>query len=194
MDYQIKNTTSRILNQIWNNGTPNKAVLAALRDSRSILSKKATVVWPIMLSAMNGKYLSRTGKPTKEEQAVFAALHCFAVFQQGKSQFTYEQSGENLNGLSLFSALAKLRTAEQNNIAIDRRIQNTLGTTNFSNVTNSLNQLIRILKSKATTVTIDFAELSQDLYFFQMSSEAARRVCLKWGQQYFAVYDKNKEK
>lgn len=193
MDYQIKNMAVHVLKKLWNNGNPNKAVLAGLRKSRDLASKNATVVWPVMLSVMDPQYLSSNGQPTKAERAIFATLHCYAIFQQGNNQCVYEPSGKDQRGLNLFRALAQLRLAQRDSAAIDRRVQNILGTMNFNNVTNSLNHLISILKSKSSTITVDFAELSQDLYYFQISNEASRRICLKWGQQYFATYNQDIE-
>ena len=181
---RIETATSRIIHQIWGNGNPNKAVLAALRNTNDILNKKATVVWPLLLDALEKNDLSKNGHPTSAEQAVFAALHCYAVYQQG-NQDCCEYADKDHDGKPLFKALAKLRNDPMTRAAIDRRVQNVLGNTNPGSVINAVGHLTSILKSHTSQELINFAQLGQDFYYLQFSNESAREVSLKWGQQYY---------
>lgn len=195
MKARIRRVTAQIILQIWANGVPNKAMLSALRSSNSILNRNATVVWPALLSNMEKSDLSYNGMPTYAEKAVYAALHCYAVYQQGNtSQLVYEAASDgDEKGKELFSALTELRKTEDGQKALDRRVQVVLGNSNAESAINEIYHLVAIFKAKAPQRKIDFAQLGQDLYYMQLNRELARQVCLKWGQQYYQVFsDKDK--
>lgn len=191
MKSRIRRVTAQIILQIWANGAPNKAILAALRSSNSILNRNATVVWPMMLSNMEKDDLSRNGIPTCAEKAVYAALRCYAIYQQGNTgHFVYASANdENANGKELFGALAGSRKNTDTQKALDRRVQSVLGNSNADSAVNAIYHLVAILKSKAPQEVVDFARLGQDLYYMQLNRELARQVCLKWGQQYYRAFN-----
>ena len=185
MNNEVRRATARIINELWNNGNPNKAALAGLRNSQTINSRQAVSVWPLMFSAMEQSSLSRNGRPTKEEKAIFTALRCFAVYQQGNDTLMASSSDNNVNGQV---TLSRLRKDDHVRNSLDRRVQAMLVTNNFDAVTNSLAHLTPILKGQGGKQPIDFADLAQDLYNYQGhfgTSNGARRIALKWGQQYF---------
>ena len=183
--------TARIIDQLYGDGTPDKGALAELRRTTAITDKGAEKIWPLIFSAV--PKLSTNGKPTKLETAVYTALHCYAAFQQGNDSFVFgqiprlkdkEESREN--GVSIFTALRKIKINDSNEKkALDRRVTALLATTNISSATNSINHLVSILKGKKMGEKIDFAQLAEDLYNFQLSTKNARFVALKWGKDYY---------
>lgn len=183
--------TARIINQLYGDGTPDKGALAELRRTTAITDKGAEKIWPLIFSVV--PKLSTNGKPTKLETAVYTALHCYAAFQQGNDSFVFgqiprlkdkEESREN--GVSIFTALRKMKIIDSNEKkALDRRVTALLATTNISSATNSINHLVSILKGKKMGKKIDFAQLAEDLYNFQLSTKNARFVALKWGKDYY---------
>lgn len=187
MSKHIQKVTEQIINRIWNNGAPNKATLAALRTSSSILGHNASEIWPLLLSSMSEDDLSKDGQPTYAEKAVYVALRCYAIYQQGNDTLVYGRANdtENAKGDTFFNALAILRKNDETRKAIDRRVQIVLGNSNFRSLENSSYHLISILKGKVNNEQIDFAQFAQDLYYFQMNSDMSRQICLKWGQQYY---------
>lgn len=189
MTAKIRSVTARIIRQLWSDGAYDKATLAALRSSNSILNRNATAGWPLLLSNMEKGELSRDGRPTYAEQAVYAALRCYAIYQQGKNSehLVYAPAGKDGDGQELFTTLSGLRKVEDTRQALDRRVQTVLGNSNPESVINTIYHLVAILKSRSSQATIDFARLAQDLYYFQLNSELARQICLKWGQQYYYV-------
>lgn len=191
----IKCETARIIKQIWSDENPNKAVLAALRNSTNILNKKATIVWPLMLAAMNEKELSKNGKQTVAETAIYSALHCYAIYQQSDDNRLVYGSSEK-SGKDFFVALSNLRRDADMRQALDRRVQTILGNSNTVSVINTIYHLTEILKANNNNnrLLIDFARLSQDLYYFQFGNTSARMVCLKWGQQYYRVIKEEEKK
>jgi len=78
-----------------------------------------------------------------------------------------------------------MRKNEDTRVALDRRVQPLLATTNAASVINGLSHLVSILKANGSAQKIDYAHLAQDLYGLQGSYERANRVRLIWGQQYF---------
>ena len=180
-DWNISKITNNIIeNRLYDNGNFDKGALASLRGSNSLLSKKATAVMPIMLSKLPKNSLSVDGTPTYAENAVFTALRCYAIYQQGNDHYVNGSSSK-----SIFEALAQLSQNDDLRDALDRRMSISLGSTNFNGVSNSIIHLLQILKSHDRNQTLNFASLAQDLYNFQFSFENARKVCLRWGRQYY---------
>ena len=180
-DWNISKITNNIIeNRLYDNGNFDKGALASLRGSNSLLSKKATAVMPIMLSKLPKNSLSVDGTPTYAENAVFTALRCYAIYQQGNDHYVNGSSSK-----SIFEALAQLSQNDDLRDALDRRMSISLGSTNFKGVSNSIIHLLQILKSHDRNQTLNFASLAQDLYNFQFSFENARKVCLRWGRQYY---------
>lgn len=187
MNHRIAKATSKMIMQLYNNGNPNNAVLASLRTSQSVDDHNATDVWPVMFSNLESSDLSKNGLPTYAEIAVYTALRCFAIYQQGHGQTCmYASSLSDGGGQTLFKALAKLRQGGNLSDSLDKRIQNVLATNNLQMTINIVVQLISILKQQDSVMKIDFARLAQDLFYFQISPDSARRVHLMWGQEYFA--------
>lgn len=185
MTSEIANTTAKIISALYGNGAPDKASLASLREAETIDSRRAHDVWPILFSEMDERYLSKdVGKPTSAENAIYTSLRCYSIYQQGIDHNVYASKGTE--GLALFVALAKLRNNEEIRNALDRRVQNLFSNRNILSVIKSVTQLVRILKSNDRNLLIDYADLAQDLYYFQNSFESSKRVFLKWGQQYYS--------
>lgn len=187
MSYEIEQTTRRIIYTLYREGNPNKAVLANLRDAVNMTSRRAQMVWPVMMANLPKEQLSRDGVPTRAEVAVYTAIRFYAIHQQGKSQLVYGPANGDAEtgGASLMSALANLRRNEDLRTALDRRVKPLLATTSITGVVNELTHLVNILKAKSENQRIDYAQLAQDLYGLQASYEQANRVRLRWGQQYF---------
>lgn len=194
MENSITVPVGRILRQLYGNGNLNKAVLASARHAASMTSPQAQAVWPVIMSELPQPLLSRNGEPTYAETATYTAIRLYAIQQQGIETCVYapaySKSTEEAEGMTVFSALAGLRQNEDTKTALDRRVQTVLGTTNVDSVINSLNHLVAILKSNQRSHPIDYAQLANDLFYFQMSYEQATRVRLNWGRQYF--YSANK--
>ena len=68
---------------------------------------------------------------------------------------------------------------------IDGRVKPLLETTNINTVINSLNHLVSMIKGTKRKVKIDYAQLAQELFWFQVSFEQASQVQMAWGQKYF---------
>ncbi|BDR60579.1 type I-E CRISPR-associated protein Cse2/CasB [Lactobacillus xylocopicola] len=202
--------TSSMIMQMHESGN-YRGVLASMRGAASFASPKAQAVWPIMMETLETDMLSKNGKPSYAEKAIYAALRIYAIHQQGKDELVYGhiQRKNKLNakaadkveadstkkqeaGSDFFTALAELRKNENLEVALDRRVRQTLATTDVNSVINSLNHLIGIIKANNSRVKIDYGKLAEDLYRFQMSYESANKVRLDWGQKYYGYNKKTK--
>lgn len=196
----IRAITGRIIYQLYNNGNVNRGALATLRRTTSITDKGAEKIWPFIFEEIDKKsvILSKNGKPTKQENAIYTALHCYAMFQQGNDndcvyasmpiskQDKNEENTKEEYGVTLFNALRQIRNSDSKIAdALDRRVTALLATTNIGSAINSITHLVNILKGKKIVTKIDFAQLASDLNVFQSNSKAAREIALKWGQDYY---------
>lgn len=191
MKSYLGSMTARVINNLYNKGNSDKATLAALRSCTSLLSPKAIRVWPLLLSNLRTKDLSNDGSLTYSEKASFAALHAYAIYQQGSDQLVFASQKDK--GQSICHALASLRNKDDLRTALDRRMQVLLMSTNFDSLTNNLFQLIKILKAQRSGILLDFAQLTEDLFYFQTSNQVARKICLKWGQEYYRTVANSKK-
>lgn len=188
MTFEISKTTDLIIHRLYGAGNQDKASLAALRGAMSLSSPRAQKAWPVLIDNLDEKMLSRNGQPTYAEIAIFTAVHFYAIHQMSEANCVYGRYSKDAtddSGVPLFRALNTLRQNEGTKEALDRRVQALLGTTNVDSVIHGAAQLVRILKSNKKLQKVDYAQLAQDLYWFQMSYEQANRIRLKWGQQYF---------
>lgn len=184
---KIEKVTDHAIRSLWREGNPNKAVLAGVRGAASLDSRRAQPVWPVMMASLDANMLSRDGRPTYAETAVYAALRFYAIHQQGRDQFAYgsARSDDQTKGTGLFKALAQLRSQPDRRDALDRRVKALLATSNVTSMIQSLSHLVSILKAASPAVKIDYAALAQDLYDAQFGTSAANQVHLRWGQRYY---------
>lgn len=195
LSVNVEKSTTEIIRKLHEREGNDKAVLAALRRSNSILSRQATIVWPMLFGYVKEKEAFGTDrKQTAAEKAIFTALRCYAAFEQGNdSERDREYNNEDSD--SLFRNLSFLRKDEQLREALDRRVQAVLSTTNIEAVTKAVVSLTKIVKANNPAASINYPGLAKDLYEFQYGFESARKVAIKWGRDYFWLNDKvnNKE-
>lgn len=196
MAFEIEKATERIIRQLYNNGDTDKASLSALRSATTIDGYRAQKVWPVFLSNLDEKWLSKNGKATREETAIFAAVRMYALHQQASdfcvfSRRNYsDKKDDEKNGRELFESLNLLKQGTDSHEALDRRVQALLGTNNISATIDQLIHLMQIIKSKKTGIQIDYARLAGDLYKFQFGYRQANEVRLRWGEQYYRTFKK----
>lgn len=203
MPKTVRTITQGLIRTLYNEGNLNRAVLANLRGSTKITDIRAQAIWPLMLSRLEDNMLSYTGQPTKQEIAIYSALHFYALCQQGNDYLVYgpapkknstkeesdsvqSNSDRSKEGILLFKALAALRANKDNRDGLDRRVQNLLALTEISGTVNGLSHLIGILKARSESeLKIDFGQVAQDLYDAQQNYQQFAQIRLLWGQQYF---------
>lgn len=196
MAFEIEKATERIIRQLYNNGDTDKASLSALRSAATIDGYRAQKVWPVFLSNLDEQWLSKNGKATREEAAIFVAVRMYARHQQASDSCVFgrrnysDKKGEETNSRELFEALNWLKQGTDSHEALDRRVQALLGTNNYNAVIDQLVHLMQIIKSKKTGIKIDYARLAGNLYKFQFGYRQANEVRLRWGEQYYRAFKK----
>lgn len=162
-----------------------KAVLSHLRHSIGRDISETVEIWPLVFAEVPLEYLSTSGKPTHQENAILASLQLYALHQQGKSKSVHESPGNSVG-----KALHEIRNSE--NTALDRRFNVLITSGNFKELITHLRHLISIFKQKSDT-KIDYAKLAEDFYWYQRSPESANRMRMRWGQDYYFYQSKEKE-
>ncbi|QMU08780.1 type I-E CRISPR-associated protein Cse2/CasB [Levilactobacillus suantsaii] len=186
--YEVEKITANIIGELYNHGNLNKGVLASIRDSATLVGPRAQAAWPVMMMYLTPQMLSKTGQPTLAETAIYTAMRLYAIHQQSKDQLVYGSafdSNKELKGKSLFVALAELRQDDDTRVALDRRVQQLLGTTNVNSIITGITHLVGMLKANNWAQKIDYAQLAQDFHSLQAGYDQANRVRLRWGQAYF---------
>lgn len=165
------------------------AMLARLRHSVGKPIDEAKEVWPILFENLPEKFLSQFDEASYEEIAILTAIQLYALYQQGRSQSVFDKNAEKYQNIGY--SLKNLRKREDT-IAVDRRFNTMITASTFDELNYHLRHLVILLKSKSPETKIDFARLSDDLYWFlQNDSEAVR---LKWARQYYKRSIKEEEK
>lgn len=162
-----------------------KAVLSHLRNSIGRDISETVEIWPLFFEEVPLEYLSTSGTPTHQENAILASLQLYALHQQGKSKSVHEASGNSVG-----KALHEMR--DVNNTALDRRFNALITSGNFKELTTHLRHLISMLKQEAAA-KIDYAKLAEDFYGYQRWPESANRMRMRWGQDYYFYQTKEKE-
>ncbi len=202
---KVANVMGKIIikfhNTLDTSGT--RASLANLRNSIGRNLSDTVDVWPEVFSEMPSEFLSRNGKITGEENAIFSALQLYALHQQGSvesvhSPFVPEYENEDQKKIINFPedlgiSLNKLRREVEDSNSLDRRFNAMITSKNFDEIIIHLRHLIKILKGKSS-IKIDYVKLAEDLYWIQKSTGEQTR--LKWGQNYYRIRkeDKNNDK
>lgn len=193
MAQNVAIATRKIINALYNYGNWDKAALSNLRSASSIDSPRAMSVLPTFMMYMGEDMLSKNGKPTFAETAIYASVRLFAIHQQSKDKLVFGPSGADSDsgGLSYFEILRELRKNPETRDRLDKRVQPILSSTSFPSIVNSLNQLTGMIRSSGLTTPVDYAQLAQDLFRFQLSFESANNVRFRWGQAYYRFFPEN---
>lgn len=164
-----------------------KATLSRLRNSIDQDISETIEIWPLMFEEMPIGYLSKSGEPTYEENAILTALQLYALHQQGNSNSVHESSGNSVG-----KALRDIRNTNDS-VSLDRRFNVMITADSFTELSTHLRHLISILKQK-TGPKVDYAKLSEDFYWYQISPKAANNMRMRWGQDYYKQSEKKEGK
>lgn len=189
MSNKISNATWDTIYHLWHDGDPDRATLSALRNTSNLNSPTAAHVWPTLLTAVPKEYLSRDGKPTYAENAIFTSLNIWARYQQSISDQLMANSKIN-GGMPIMSLLAATKKDADDAKDPVNDLQKLV--TYQSTIITLKSLIFRI--DKELKQPLDFGQLASDLYSFQFGYTAARQIQLKWGEQYYyAVAKKGKD-
>jgi CRISPR system Cascade subunit CasB len=151
MSEDLYRVTSKIIYELGERLelSETRAILSRLRNSIGRDISETVAIWPLIFEVVPKEYLSVSGTPTYQENAILSSLQLYALHQQGKSQSMHESSGDSVG-----SALRGIR--DINDTATDRRFNALITSGNFAELTTHLRHLISILKQK-TDIRVDHA-------------------------------------
>lgn len=183
----VYGTTTKMIYQLYQGGYKDSAKLSALRHGLGIDDHRGEAAWPLIFSTLDAKFLSDGKHESYAESAAYAALHSYAIYQQGVDGLVHASIyNPDKQARTLFEALATMRKADGTMPAgLERRMQSLFATTDYDAIVRSIYQLVRLLKGTHKNMVIDFAKLAQDLYSCQFSSYATKKVIMNWGRQYY---------
>ena len=167
------------------NDSKVRATLAKLRKGVAESPASSPELWEITLADLPEALLSNAnnGEPTKGEWAVHLALSLFALHQQGKdikSQCMH-QTTEKTQSHALGSAIRTLTLTHEEE-AVRRRFNMLATSSGIEEFAHHLRSMVQLLK--ASNTPLDYKQLTQDLYLFQIP-DMRDNLRLRWGQDYY---------
>lgn len=154
-----------------------KSYMADLRDSVGKSLSEATNVWPILFSYLPEEFLGRESAATFEETAILDTLQIYSMCMQGMNKDVSVEQEHKSMGSSL-----KVGRDINDSTALDRRFNAMITSDTIEEFTNHLRHIVKIVMSKYP-MSINFPELANDLYWFQMGKN--KEVCLRWAKDYY---------
>ena len=158
-----------------------RSILARLRRGLGEKPGANPDIWDDTLSNIPEALISKTGIPTMGEWAIHIALTLFAMHQQGndpKSVCMHQKS----NSLGRAVRILADRKGEGGEVAIKRRFNATVTSESIEEFSNHLRSMIQLLK--AESISLDYEQLTRDLFWFQIP-DMRDRLRLRWGQDYY---------
>ncbi|MCO8286207.1 type I-E CRISPR-associated protein Cse2/CasB [Tetragenococcus halophilus] len=169
------------LDELRNNSS-GKAALANLRNSIGRPLSETIDIWPIVFEQMPDSFLGRNGRLTNEERAILTTLQIYALHQQSRTESVNKRS-EKGQWDNIGISLKFLRTGSET-VAIDRRFNTMITSSSFEELTHHLRQLLRLLKAKNPEITVNYAQLGNDLYWYLRNKE--EKVRLDWAKAFYS--------
>ena len=166
-----------------------KAMLANLRRGVGREPGELPQLFGILLSDMPEDFWSKSGTATKEEWVCYTALTLYALHQQG-----YDAKSQHMHtdeGVSLGKAMYKLAASYDGDPNAEQRVvqkMRILATSaDVKELSHHLRGIVQLLK--ANGISLNYKQLSGDLYEMQFP-DGKRKVCLRWGQDFYGGRDK----
>mgnify|MGYP004484132873 FL=1 len=181
--HAVGDYVSRRLNEYSRNANEGyvRAHLAQLRRGIGRIPGDAPEIWGILFADMPEEMMSRNGKPTKEEWAVYTALTLYALHQQSRD---VREENMHRRNIRLGQAVAGLVKSEDDRERVARRFNAFATAGDMQEAAYHLRGLIQLLR--AANIPLDYVRLAQELYLFQDPDEAPK-VRLKWGQDFYRM-------
>lgn len=166
-----------------------KAMLVNLRRGVGREPGELPQLFGILLSDMPEDFWSKSGTATKEEWVCYTALTLYALHQQG-----YDAKSQHMHtdeGVSLGKAMYKLAASYDGDPNAEQRVvqkMRILATSaDVKELSHHLRGIVQLLK--ANGISLNYKQLSGDLYEMQFP-DGKRKVCLRWGQDFYGGRDK----
>ncbi len=158
-----------------------RSQLAQLRRGIGKAPGSQPELWDLTLEGMPADLSGVSGQPSWGEWAVHLALTLFALHQQGRS---WQTDCMHQPGMPLGQAVRRLAPTAEELPRIKRRFDQVVTADSPREAAHHLRGLITMLA--ASGIPLDYPQLAQDFYRYQIPQERDR-VRLKWGREFYAV-------
>lgn len=178
---KINNFVFGRINSLTNSLDSNrtKAQLAQLRRGIGKQPGEIPELWGMFLQDLPEELMSKRGKPTYAEWAIYTTLTLFALHQQGHRNTSMYASGEENR---LGRAVRKLINNEDDEERIRLKLSLVSDSSDMEELSYRLRTIIRLLS--ASNIELDYTDLAVDLFQFQFE-DSADKVRLKWGEDFY---------
>jgi CRISPR system Cascade subunit CasB len=140
------------------------------------------------LSILPERLYPDRGELTRAEWAVYTALTLFAAHQQGHDLMRERMHEHRKSlGFALLGACGGIKNEERSR----GRLNHLAASNGIEELSDNLRQCISLMSSKS--ISIDYARLTEDIFWFQ-TSEGRNRVILDWGRDYYKAISKERAK
>ena len=180
----IRSVSGRILNELYirQEDSTGKDVLSRMRNSIGRDYIDMADIMPFVFDKLPESFLGNSKRMTDEEICILTCLQLYAIHQQGDDSNVCERGEDYSNiGTSL-----KVLRAGDDTTAVDRRFNAMITSTEFDELIVHLRHLIRLLKSKKKGTKVDYAGLSEDLYWIRKNKNKDN-IILNWAREYYKV-------
>ncbi|MBR1392307.1 MAG: type I-E CRISPR-associated protein Cse2/CasB [Ruminococcus sp.] len=156
----------------------NAATLARLRRGAGKVPGELPELWGTFLNGIPDELLSRSGKPTEAEWAIYLSLTLYALHQQGSSESV------NSKDIGLGNAAANLmkEPTDDERERVLRRFGPVVTAKDMPELSHHLRCLVELLKSKG--IKLDYVRLAKDIFDFQFD-DSRKNVQLSWGRDFY---------
>lgn len=159
----------------------HRATMAKLRNSIGKPLSETIEIWPLIFEKFPEDFLSASGIATDQEKAILTALQFYALHQQGnRASVSLNEATDKWENIG--NSLRYLR--DKDSLAIDRRFNTMITSTDFDELTYHLRQLIMLMKTKEN-IKVNYAKLAEDLYCYLRGNQ--ERVRIRWAQSYYKM-------
>lgn len=184
----VQTITAKAINRILKNPNPSiqKAALANFRRGVGHAPGELPQLWGEFLLDLPEEMHGRDGEPSRAEWAIYTALTLFALHQQGHDPGREPMHRE---GSRFGASVGWLATDEDEMKRILRRLNAAATAGSVQALAHYLRGLVQLLRTEG--IAVDYAALAGDIYRYQFPEYTAQ-VRLAWGQDFYAVCNKNK--
>ena len=168
-----------------------KAYMAELRKGVGKEPGELPMLFGTLLEDMPEEFMSRSGIPTKEEWACYAALTLFAWHQQGKDVKTdCMHTGDDISVGTAFRKLKLVLDDANAEERIFKKLQIIITAMDVHGFSRHLRSMIKMLAQN--NISLNYALLAADIYEWQFP-DSRDAVNLRWGQDFYKRSKEEKE-
>ncbi len=181
-DYQIYKVSNRILFSLnaIKDSSQGKAIMANLRNSIGKPLSETIEVWSVLFEYLPEEFLGSNNKITDEELAIITTVQLYALHQQGISKTVLMEDGKIYENMGY--SLSFMRKGDDIK-STDRRYNSMITASDFEEFTYHLRHLINLLKSRNPEAKVNYAKLSEDLYWYLRGYD--EKLKLAWSKAYY---------